>query len=84
MSNFTTSIPSSSTSPSVDLGVALEGTTTPYLSHRFGSGHIAPFAPSVGEFSLPSSGLDTRVHSLRGDSGCMNVGDTSYNLSYVP
>ena len=38
---------SSILSPSVDPGVRLEGITTPYSDHRFGSGHILPSTPFV-------------------------------------
>ena len=31
--------------PSTELGVILGGITTPYPSHRFGSGHIPPSTP---------------------------------------
>ena len=46
MPDITTSIPSPTLGPSADLGVGLGGTTTPYLSHRFESGHI----PSAKDF----------------------------------
>ena len=45
MLDITTSIPSPSPGPSVDLGVGLGGTTTPYLAHRFESGHFPSSTP---------------------------------------
>ena len=50
MPKFTTSIPSPTPGPSVDLGIGLGGTTTPYLAHRFGSGHIPSSTPFVEDF----------------------------------
>ena len=86
MLDFSTSIPSSGTSPGVDTRVGFGGTSAPFIVHRFWSGHIAPSTLFVGVFFPPSSRLDSnsRVHSLWGDSGCMNVGATSYIPYYVP
>ena len=47
---ITTSIPSPAPGPSADLGVGLGGTTTPYLAHRLGSGHIPSSTPFVEDF----------------------------------
>ena len=60
------------------------GTTTPYLDHRFGSGHIPPSTPFVGGFSLSSPGLNTSVRSHGGGSGYVNIGSPPYIPSYVP
>ena len=84
MIDFTTFIPSSTTSPGLNPGVRLRGTIGPFIAHRFGSGHIAPFAPFVGVFSLLLSGIDTRVHSLGGDRVYVNVRANSYIPSYIP
>ena len=82
--DINTSIVSPTPGPSVDPGVGLGGTTTPYLAHRFGSGHIPPSTPFVGVFSLPSSGLNISVHSHGSGSGYVSVGSTTYIPSYVP
>ena len=50
MPDITTSISSPAPSPSADPGVGPRGTTSPYLIHRFGSGHIPPSTPFVEEF----------------------------------
>ena len=50
MNDITTSISSLASSPSVDPGVGLGGTTTPYLAHIFGSGHIPYSNPFVKDF----------------------------------
>ena len=84
MPDITSSISSPSLGPSADPGVGMGGTTTPYLSHRFRSGHIPPSTPFVGGFSLPSPGLNTSVHSHVGGSGYVKVGCTPYIPSYVP
>ena len=68
----------------MDPSVGLRGTTTPYLAHRFGSGHIPPSTPFTRGFSLPSFGLNTSVHSYGGDSRYMNVEATAYIPYYVP
>ena len=81
---ITTSIPSPTLGPSVDHGVGMAGTKTPYVAHIFRSGHIPPSTPFVGGFSLPSPGLNTSIHSHRGGSGYVNVGYQPYIPSYVP
>ena len=48
--NITSSIPPLAPGPSADLGAGLGGTTTPYLAHIFGSGHIPPSTPFLGGF----------------------------------
>ena len=50
MFDITTSILSSTLGPSVDPGVGLGGTTTPYLTHRMGSGHIPSCNPFAEDF----------------------------------
>ena len=50
MPDITTSITSPTPCPSADLGVGLGGTTTPYLVHRFGSGHIPSSTPFAKDF----------------------------------
>ena len=50
MPDITTSIPSPAPGPNVDLGVGLGGTTTPYLAHRFRSGHIPSSTLFVEDF----------------------------------
>ena len=50
MPNITTSILSSTPGPSADPGVLLGGTTTPFLTYRFGSGHIPSSTPFAGDF----------------------------------
>ena len=50
MPDITTSISSPATSPSVDLGVELGVTTTPYLVHIFESGHILSSTTFVKDF----------------------------------
>ena len=35
--------------PSTNLGVRIGGITAPYCAHRFGSGHILPSTPFVGD-----------------------------------
>ena len=67
--SITTSIMSHAPGPSADTGVGLWDTTTPYLAHRFRSGHIPPSTPFVGGFSLPSPSLNTNVHYHGGGSG---------------
>ena len=84
MIDITTSILSPAPGPSADPSVGLGGITTPYLDHRFGSGHIPPSTPFVGGFSLPSLGINTSVHPHGGGSAYMNVGSTAYIPSYVP
>ena len=54
MPDITTSISSPAPIPSADPGAGLGGTTSPYLAHRFKSGHI----PSVTTFLKD-------LHSLR-------------------
>ena len=82
MPDITTSIPSPAPGPSVYPGVGLGGTTTPYLAHRFGSGHIPPSFPFLEIFSLPSPSLNTSICSHEGGSGYVNVGSTPYISSY--
>ena len=48
--DITTSIPSLALDPNADPGVEPRGTTTPYIVHRFGSGHIPPYTPFVEYF----------------------------------
>ena len=84
MFDITTSIPSPAPGPSADPGVRLGGTTTRYLDCGFGSGHIPSSTPFVGEFSLPSPGINTSVRSHGGGSGYVNVVSTPYIPSYVP
>ena len=84
MPNITTSIPSPTLGPSVDPGVGLGGTTTPYLAHRFRSGHIPPSTPFGEVFSLPSPSINTNVCSHGGGGGYVNVGSTPYIASYFP
>ena len=84
MPNITTSILSPTPGPSADPGVGLESTTSPYLVHRFESGHIPPSTPFVGGFSLFSHDLSTIVHSHGGGSGYVNIGSPPYIPSYVP
>ena len=50
MPDITTSIPSPTLGPSVNLSVGLGGTITPYLAHRFGSGHIPSSTPFEEDF----------------------------------
>ena len=50
MPDITTSIPSPALGPRVNPGVGPGGTTSPYLAHRFGSGHIPPSTPFVEYF----------------------------------
>ena len=50
MPNITTIIPSPAPVPSEYLGVGLGGTTTPYLAHKFGSGHIPSSTPFAEDF----------------------------------
>ena len=50
MPDITTSILSPTPGPSVDPGVGMGGTKTPYLSHRFRSGHFLPSTPFVEYF----------------------------------
>ena len=50
MLDITTSIMSPTLGHSVDPGVGMGGTTTPYLAHIFGSGHIPPSTPFVEDF----------------------------------
>ena len=86
MPDITTSIPSLAPSPSAYPGVGLGGTTSHYLAHKFGSGHIPPSNPFVGVFSLPSLGLKTSVHSHVGGSRYVNVGFPPYipSMSHSP
>ena len=71
-------IPSSSINPGMGPGVGPGGTTTAFLADRFGSGHIAPFAPFVGGFLNPSFRHKIGVHSHGGDPIHVNVGGTTY------
>ena len=48
--DITISIPSPTLGSSADPGVGLGCTTTPYLAHRFGSGHILPSTPFMEDF----------------------------------
>ena len=50
MPDITTSILSPAPSPNADPGVGLGGTTSPYLAHRFLSGHIPSSTPFVEDF----------------------------------
>ena len=50
MPDITTSIPSPAPSPSAYLGVGMRDTTSPYLAHIFGSGHIPTSTPFVEDF----------------------------------
>ena len=50
MPDIMTSVPSPTPGPSVGPGVGLGGTTTPYLSRRFGSGHIPSSTPFARDF----------------------------------
>ena len=50
MPDITTSILSPALGPSADHSVGLGGTMTPYLAHRFGSGHIPSSTPFVEDF----------------------------------
>ena len=84
MVNINTSIFSPAPSSSVNPGVGLGGTISPYLAHRFGSGHIPPSTPFVGVFSFPSSGIKTSVHSHGGGSEYVHIGSMVYIPSYVP
>ena len=45
-----TIIPSLAPGPSADPGVLLGGTTTPFLTYRFGSGHIPSSTPFAEYF----------------------------------
>ena len=45
MPDITTIIPSPAPGPSIDPGVVLGGTTSPYISHIFRSGHIPSSTP---------------------------------------
>ena len=51
--------------PSTDPGVKLGGITTPYLAHRFGSGHIPPSTPFVEDVDSLLS-VSTPVVTLMG------------------
>ena len=70
--------------PSTDPGVILGGITTPYLAHRFGSGHILPSTPFVEDVDSFLSVFTLVVTLTGGGSGCMNVGSTPYFPFYVP
>ena len=65
MPDITTSIPTPALDPSADPGVGLGGTTAPYISHIFGSGHIPSFTPSIEDFHSLSPVL-TPVFTLTG------------------
>ena len=54
MLDITTSVMSPTLGPSVDPGVVPGATKSPYLAHRFRSGHIPLSAPFV-EFLTPLS-----------------------------
>ena len=53
MLDFANSIPSSTIGPYASFGVGIGGTTSSYLAHRFGSGHIPPSYPFVGGCFTP-------------------------------
>ena len=50
MPDITTTIPSPTPGPSANLGVGLGGTTSPYLTQRFESGHIPSSTPFAEDF----------------------------------
>ena len=50
MPDITTNISSPAPGPSADPSVGLGGTTSPYLDHRFKSGHIPSSTPFAEDF----------------------------------
>ena len=81
MLDITTVIPSLALGFSMDRSVRLEGMMTPYLTHRFGSGHIQPSTLFIGGFSLSSSDLNTSVHYHGG--GVVLILTLKYIMIYI-
>ena len=75
---------SSIVDPIVGLSGVPGGTTIPFHADHFGSGHIAPSTPFVGGIPYTSYMHTTRIPSSGGDPRYVNIGGTSYILSYVP
>ena len=86
MPDITTIILSPTLDPSVDLGVVLGGTTTPYLAHRFGSVHIPSSIPFAEDFH-PLCLVLTLVFTLTGvvvDMGTLGLHLTFLIMSHRP
>ena len=84
MPNMNDSFLSYSFDPNVGISGVIWGTTILFHADKFGSGHIAPSTPFVGGIPHTSSRHTIRIPSSGGDPRHVNIGGTSYILSYVP
>ena len=70
--------------PSFGISGIPRGTTILFHADQFGSGHIAPSTPFMGGIPYTSSRHTTGIPSSGGGPRHVDIGGTSYIMSYVP